>query len=55
MSQESFGNNNFGGFDMFNTVHHNQMEQLNQVTYNYMLQRNNEHNDIEEEMNIVDL
>ena len=55
MSQESFGNNLFGGFDMFNTVHYNQMEQLNQVTYKYMLQRNNEHNDIEEEMNIVDL
>ena len=55
MPQETVGNNNFGGFNMFNTVYHDQMQQLTQVTNNYVLQRKNEHNDIEEEMNIIDL
>ena len=55
MLQETFGINYFGRFKMFNTVHHNQMQQLNQVTNNYILQKKNEHNDIEEELNVVDL
>ena len=54
MSQEVFRNSNFG-FNMYNTGNHNQMQQLNQVTSNYMFNKNNARNSIEEDMNVVNL
>ena len=54
MSQEVFGNTNFG-FNMYNTGNHNQMQQLKQVTNNYMFNKNNTSNSVEEDMNVVDL
>ena len=54
MSQEFFGNTNFG-YNLYNMGNHNGMQQLNQVTNNYMFNKKDSHNDIEEDMNVVDL
>ena len=55
ISQNLFGNNNICRFNLFNSTLHNQMQQLNQVTNNYMLQIDNKYNQYEEDMKVADL
>ena len=54
MSQEVFGNTNFG-FNMYNTGNHNQMQQLNQVTNNYMFNKNNARNKVSKSTSLTDV